>query len=143
MKKFFHFDTPGDVYTADAVVVTCYDARFDAAVRKFLKRRGLAVFDHIKIAGRPKRWRGWRAERDFVLRMVRISLALHHPPRAILIAHNDCGAYPADAGRCRRRPAARRRFPSYLRTVVARGVLFRRFRRHLFHWLNRAANGIT
>ena len=95
MKKLFHFDTPGDVYTADAVVVTCYDARFDVAVRKFLKRRGLAVFDHIKIAVAAKALAAdGGAERDFVLRMVRISLALHHPPRAILIAHNDCGAYP-------------------------------------------------
>ena len=45
MKKLLHFDCPREVYQADACVVTCYDARFDAAIRKFLKRRGLALFD--------------------------------------------------------------------------------------------------
>jgi hypothetical protein len=96
MRKLLHFDCPREVYQADACVVTCYDARFDAAIRKFLKRRGVALFDHLKIPGAAKALAAadGDAERDFVLRMVRISLALHHPPRAILIAHNDCGAYP-------------------------------------------------
>lgn len=96
MKKLFHFDSPREVYTADAVVITCYDARFDAAIRKFLKRRGVTLFDHLKIAGSAKALAAAEgdAERDFALRMVRISLALHHPRRAILIGHNDCGAYP-------------------------------------------------
>jgi len=96
MKKLLHFDCPREVYQADACVVTCYDARFDAAIRKFLKRRGLALFDHLKIPGSAKALAAadGDAERDMVLRMVRVSLALHHPPLAVLIGHNDCGAYP-------------------------------------------------
>jgi hypothetical protein len=96
MRKLFHFDCPREVYVADACVITCYDARFDAAIRKFLKRRGVVTFDHVKIPGSVKALAAadGDAERDFVLRMVRMSLALHHPPRAVLIAHNDCGAYP-------------------------------------------------
>ena len=81
---------------ADACVITCYDARFDVAIRKFLKRRGVVTFDHVKIPGSVKALAAsdGEADRDFVLRMVRMSLALHHPSRAVLIAHNDCGAYP-------------------------------------------------
>jgi len=40
MEKVFHFDSPREVYRADACVITCFDARFDLAVRKFLKLRG-------------------------------------------------------------------------------------------------------
>jgi hypothetical protein len=95
MQKLFHFDSPREVYVADACVITCYDARFDAAIRKFLKRRGVVVFDHVKIPGSAKALAAeGGAERDFVLRMVRMSRALHHAPLAVLIAHNDCGAYP-------------------------------------------------
>ncbi len=94
MRKLFHFDSPREVYQADAVVISCYDARFDAAIRKFLKRRGIALFDHLKIAGSVKGLAAEGPDRDFLLRMVRISMGLHHPPRAVLIAHNDCGAYP-------------------------------------------------
>jgi hypothetical protein len=99
MLKLLHFDSPREVYRADALVITCYDARFDAAIRKFLKRRGVALYDQLKIAGSAKALAAAEgdADRDFVLRMVRISLALHHPPRAVLIAHNDCGAYPGAA----------------------------------------------
>ncbi|HWB86765.1 MAG TPA: carbonic anhydrase [Bryobacteraceae bacterium] len=96
MEKIFHFDSPVEVYTADACVITCYDARFDAAIRQFLKRRGILTFDQIKIAGGPKVLGAPDSESDrtFVLSMIGISQRLHHPPRLLLIAHKDCGAYP-------------------------------------------------
>jgi hypothetical protein len=97
MTKLFHFHSPKEVYQADALVISCYDARFDAAIRKFLKRRGIALFDHLKIAGSVKGLAAEGPDRDFLLRMVRISMGLHHPPRAVLIAHNECGAYPGAA----------------------------------------------
>ncbi len=95
MDKLLHFDSPREVYTADACVISCYDARFDLAVRKFLKRRGVAVYDHMKIPGGAKALAApdRETDRDYALRMVRISLALHQPKRAILIGHADCGAY--------------------------------------------------
>ena len=31
MDKLFHFDSPQEVYTADACVISCFDARFDVA----------------------------------------------------------------------------------------------------------------
>jgi len=95
MQKLFHFDSPQDVYRADACVISCYDARFDLAVRKFLKHRGVATYDHVKIAGSAKSLAApdSEADRDFVLRMVRTSAKLHHTRRTLIIGHNECGAY--------------------------------------------------
>ncbi len=95
MDKLLHFDSPSGDYRADACVVSCFDARFDAAIRKFLKRRGILMADHIKIAGAAK----WLAspehedDRDFVLRQIRTSIARHHAGKLILMIHSDCGAY--------------------------------------------------
>ncbi|MGD0497679.1 MAG: carbonic anhydrase [Bryobacteraceae bacterium] len=96
MEKLFHFDCPRGLYTADACVISCYDARFDLAVRKFLKRRGVFTFDHVKIPGGPKALAAPEQEtdRDSAMRMIRMSLALHHTGRVLLIGHRECGAYP-------------------------------------------------
>jgi hypothetical protein len=96
MQKLFHFDCPQEVYQADACVISCFDARFDLALRKFLKRRGIVVCDHVKIPGSVKAVAApdRDSDRDFVVGMVRTSLRLHHPGRLLLFAHNDCGAYP-------------------------------------------------
>jgi hypothetical protein len=96
MDKVFHFDCPQEVYQADACVISCFDARFDTAIRKFLKRRGVATYDNVKIPGSAKALAApdFESDRDFVLRMVRTSMRLHRPELAILIGHNDCGAYP-------------------------------------------------
>jgi hypothetical protein len=96
MRKVLHFDSPQEVYQADACVISCFDARFELAMRKFFKREGIQIFDHVKIPGSakalavPERDR----DRDFVLTMVRTSIRLHNPPRLLLIGHADCGAYP-------------------------------------------------
>ena len=96
MQKLFHLDCPREVYQADACVISCFDFRFDLAVRKFLKRRGIAIYDHVKIPGSvkavvaPDR----DSDRDLVLSMVRTSLRLHHPERMLIFGHNECGAYP-------------------------------------------------
>jgi hypothetical protein len=54
MEKLFHFDSPLEIYRADACVIACFDARFDLAVRKFLKRRGVVTFDRVQIPGGAK-----------------------------------------------------------------------------------------
>jgi hypothetical protein len=96
MEKVFHFDSPQEVYTADACVISCFDARFDLAVRKFLKRRGIFTFDQVKIPGSARSLAAPECEgdRDFVLRMIRTSIRLHRPDRVLILAHADCGAYP-------------------------------------------------
>ena len=96
MEKIFHFDCPREVYQADACVISCFDARFDLAMRKFLRRCGVVTFDHVKIPGaaKPLAAPECDAERGFVLRMIRTSMALHRSPRALMIGHADCGGYP-------------------------------------------------
>jgi hypothetical protein len=95
MQKLFHFDCPQEVYQADACVISCFDFRFDLQVRKFLKRRGVAIYDHIKIPGsvkviaQPDR----DSDRDLVVGMVRTSCRLHGARRLMLFGHNECGAY--------------------------------------------------
>jgi carbonic anhydrase len=95
MEKLFHFDTSPEVYKADACVVSCYDARFELVLRKFLKRRGLGLVDHLKIAGSVKGMASPdnEADREFMLRMIRISRRLHNPELVVMVGHNDCGAY--------------------------------------------------
>lgn len=96
LHKIWHFDSPAEVYTADACVVTCFDARFDAALRKFFKRCSIEICDHVKIPGSAKALGApdQESDRDFAMRMLRTSIRLHRPSRFLLIGHNDCGAYP-------------------------------------------------
>ena len=101
MHKELHFDSPQREYRAEACVVSCFDARFDAVIRKFLKRRGIFTADHIKIAGAAK----WLAspehedDRDFVLRQIRTSMRRHGAGRLILFLHAGCGAYDGSCDR--------------------------------------------
>ena len=96
MQELFHFDCAREVYQADACIISCFDARFDLALRKFLKRRAILTYDQIKIPGSAKSLAApdTEADRDFVLGMVRTSMRLHRPARVWMFAHSDCGAYP-------------------------------------------------
>ena len=95
MKKVFHFDAPRERYTCDAVIVWCFDNRFQLGLAKFLKRRGVSNSDPIKIAGgakclaSPER----QSDREFVLEQIRTSIRLHGTKLVVLMLHSDCGAY--------------------------------------------------
>jgi hypothetical protein len=56
MKKVFHWTAPREKYHCDAVIVWCFDNRFELGFRKFLKRNGVVNSDPIKIAGGPRAW---------------------------------------------------------------------------------------
>lgn len=98
MEKAFHFDCPSEVYKADACILSCFDFRFEMAMRKFFKRCGIQTFDHIKIPGSAKALVAPErdSDRDFVLSMIRTSIRLHGPERMLILGHNDCGAYPGE-----------------------------------------------
>jgi hypothetical protein len=95
MKKVFHFDSPRERYICDAVIVWCFDSRFDLGFRKFLKREGIQHPDPVKIAGGAKclATPELESDREFVLDQIRKSMSLHGATRAILMLHSDCGAY--------------------------------------------------
>ena len=95
MKKVFHFDSQREHYRADACVVSCIDARFELATRKFLGKRGIQWIDLIKIAGGAKVFASpaQDGERAFILEQVQVSIRLHATNRVMLMVHSDCGAY--------------------------------------------------
>jgi carbonic anhydrase len=95
MKRVLHFKSPTQQYRCDAVVVACFDHRFDRVLRKFLKRIRIVNPDPIIVAGgakllaSPER----QADRDFLIGHVEKSIRLHGTDRVILLLHSDCGAY--------------------------------------------------
>jgi hypothetical protein len=95
MRKVLHFDSPREHYHCDAAVVWCYDHRFEPALRKLLKRTGVAQFDQIRIAGGAKclATPEPESEREFVLEQIRKSVRLHGTTSVVLMVHSDCGAY--------------------------------------------------
>lgn len=95
MRKIVHFETERKTYAADAVVITCFDARFRNVCRKLLKRLGVAHADLISIAGAAKALASPadECEREFVLAQLRASVRLHQSRRVLLLMHSDCGAY--------------------------------------------------
>jgi len=54
VKRVFHFNSPTEKYHCDAVVVACFDHRFDLVLRKFLKRIGIVNPDLVIVAGGAK-----------------------------------------------------------------------------------------
>jgi hypothetical protein len=95
MSKVFHFDCPRELYVSDAAVVWCFDNRFNLVLGKFLRRIGIEKSDRIMVAGGAKCLAspGEDPDRDFVLKQIRISMALHQTRRVVLMLHSDCGAY--------------------------------------------------
>jgi hypothetical protein len=95
MKKVFHFEAPREKYQCDAAVVWCFDNRFHLGFAKFLKRRGIATSDVIKIAGGAKTLASpaRESDREFLLEQIRTSVRLHGTRLVILMLHSDCGAY--------------------------------------------------
>src|ERR1700675_3537846 len=95
MRKIFHFDSPAGPYTADAAVLTCFDHRISAAVRKFLKKQGIERADMIVVAGGAKTLASPRNdfEQDFILEQIRMSIRLHQTKRVLIMSHSDCATY--------------------------------------------------
>ena len=99
MLKRFHFDSPIEVYRADAAVVWCFDDRITLVVQKFLKRIGARQVDTVRIAGGAMALASPKDdfEQGFVIEQLRLSRKLHQTERVILFAHRDCGAYGGSA----------------------------------------------
>src|SRR6516225_7569923 len=95
MRKVFHLDSDAQPYTADAVVLSCFDARISTVVRKFLRKRGIERPDMIIVAGGAKTLASPRNdfEQDFILEQVRMSIRLHQTKRVLVMSHSDCATY--------------------------------------------------
>ncbi len=94
MQQILYFDSSRHPYLAGATVIACFDARFDLALRKLLRRLGVEQPDTVRVAGGPRVLaRGTSAERAFVAEQVRSSRRLHGASPVLLVSHSDCGAY--------------------------------------------------
>ncbi len=95
MKRVLHFSSPTEKYHCDAVVVACFDHRFDRVLRRFLKKIGVVNPDPIIVAGGAKSLASpeHETDREFLVDQVTKSIRLHGTDRVILMLHSDCGAY--------------------------------------------------
>jgi carbonic anhydrase len=95
LKRILHFKPPTLKYHCDAVVVACFDHRFDRVLRRFLKGIRIVNPDPIVVAGGAKSLASpdHESDRDFLVAQVEKSIRLHGTDRVILLLHSDCGAY--------------------------------------------------
>ena len=95
VKRVLFFRSSEQKYHCDAVVVACFDHRFDLVLRKFLKRIRVVNPDPIIVAGGAKSLASpeHEADRDFLIDQVGKSIRLHGTDRVVLMLHADCGAY--------------------------------------------------
>jgi carbonic anhydrase len=78
-------------HICDAIVVCCIDFRFQKFIRKWTDENLAGKdFDLVGFAGSTK-------ELETILKQIDISVRLHQIKEAILIHHEECGAYGAES----------------------------------------------
>lgn len=82
-------------YTVGATFVWCIDRRFKRGITELKKALGIEKVDRITVAGGAKDFADPEnvGDRKYLLKQLRKSIKLHHPPKIILMAHEGCGAY--------------------------------------------------
>ncbi len=95
VRKLFDFHSTSQSYTADAVVVCCFDARIRSVTNEFLRRGGFEHPDLVIIAGGGLALSSPRTDFDraFVLEQVQLASRLHRASRIIIASHSDCATY--------------------------------------------------
>ncbi|MCJ7434358.1 MAG: hypothetical protein MUO77_12795 [Anaerolineales bacterium] len=74
-------------HTCEAVVIHCIDFRLQEYLNRWpVQRFGERNYDRVSLAGGIK-------DIDSIIKQVGISHRLHETRKAILINHEDCGAY--------------------------------------------------
>ena len=77
-------------HQAEAIIVTCIDFRLQKAINKWIdKNFKIGTFDRVALGGGVKNL-------DAILSQIDISVKLHNIKKAILVNHEDCGAYGAE-----------------------------------------------
>ncbi|HLG95971.1 MAG TPA: carbonic anhydrase [Bryobacteraceae bacterium] len=95
MRKLFDFHSDAQRYTADAVVVCCFDARIRRVAEEFLRRYTIVNPDMVIVAGGGLTLSSPRTDFDcpFVMEQVRLAIRLHRASRIVLMSHSDCATY--------------------------------------------------
>jgi carbonic anhydrase len=77
-------------HTAEAIIVTCIDFRLQESVNKWIAENfATRTFDRVAFGGGIKNL-------DAILSQIDIAVRLHSIKKAILVNHEDCGAYGAE-----------------------------------------------
>ncbi|NQT49302.1 hypothetical protein HQ571_01260 [Candidatus Kuenenbacteria bacterium] len=80
-------------HTCNNFLMTCIDFRFHSAITDWAEKQGITKdFDLVAIAGVQKAILD-DDTRNAAIKQLHISVRLHKTRTAILIAHQDCGAY--------------------------------------------------
>ncbi|MBI2019737.1 hypothetical protein HYS95_03680 [Candidatus Daviesbacteria bacterium] len=74
-------------HSCEAVVITCIDFRFQEYINNWIAGKfSPKTFDRVA-------WAGGIKDSEGILKQIEISKRLHHIKKAVLINHEDCGAY--------------------------------------------------
>lgn len=74
-------------HSTEAIIITCIDFRLQEAINQWISQNFTPkTFDRVALAGGVKNL-------DIILGQIEIAKRLHGIHRAILINHEDCGAY--------------------------------------------------
>lgn len=77
-------------HQAEAIIITCIDFRFQEYIHNWLDKNFKPyTFDRGAFAGAAK-------SLDTILSQIEVANRLHHIKKAVLINHEDCGAYGAE-----------------------------------------------
>lgn len=77
-------------HKAEAIIVTCIDFRVQEAINKWISENFKPkTYDRGAFAGAAK-------SLDTILSQIDVASRIHHIKRAILINHEDCGAYGSE-----------------------------------------------
>ncbi|HRH31568.1 MAG TPA: hypothetical protein PK950_02775 [Candidatus Paceibacterota bacterium] len=81
-------------YNAHTGLVWCLDCRYKQAREALISHFGMDSEDLVSIAGGAMDLvRGTEEEKNYVLKNIKVAVALHNAPRILLMVHTDCGAY--------------------------------------------------
>lgn len=76
-----------DNHTAEAIIITCIDFRFQEYINNWAAENFQPkTYDRGAFAGAAK-------SLDTILSQIEVAVSLHQIKKAILINHEDCGAY--------------------------------------------------
>ncbi|MBI2593100.1 hypothetical protein HYW44_00450 [Candidatus Daviesbacteria bacterium] len=77
-------------HIAEAIIITCIDFRFQEYINKWIgSNLKPGAYDRGAFAGAAK-------SLETILNQIDVSYRLHHIKKAVLINHEDCGAYGED-----------------------------------------------
>ena len=78
-----------DIHKAESIIVTCIDFRLQDAINNWISQKYTPrTFDRVAFAGGIKNL-------ETILGQIDIAVRLHQIKKAVLINHEDCGAYGA------------------------------------------------